>query len=249
MDGENLERALERLINKEVKLVTEPFSNKYYCQSRFVNEEGKYQGYNYIEIVSPSKYVSGQVKISEDHEDHKWIHISNALEEELTLESKKSLQEFYKDIVKKEEIKPESGSPFILVGRVLIKKSEKEDLYLFVRRNSEQIYSNKWELPGGKLRSLESLDEHLKREVLEETDINISIINNHLAAYSNISSEGIFKGFTYVNIIASGIYESGNIKLGSEHNDFKWLTIEQIKELDLAPYMIPGINQIFFKKK
>jgi 8-oxo-dGTP diphosphatase len=246
--GEDLERSLERLTDKESKIVTEPLSNKYYCQSRYVNEEGKYQGYNYIEIARPAKYISGQVKISEGHEDYKWIHIKSALEEELTLETKKSLQELYKDISER-EVKTGTEVPFLLAGRVLIKKSEKDNLYLFIKRSSEQVYANKWELPGGKLRTLESLDEHLKREVLEETGINVSIINNHLAVYSRVSDEGLFKGFTYVNIVASGIYESGNVKLGPDHNGFKWLSIEEIKNLDLAFYMIPAINQIFFKKE
>ena len=60
----------------------------------------------------------------------------------------------------------------IIVNRALIQN--KEGKYLFIQRASNQEYeADKWELPGGKMDQFETLEEHVIREVYEETGLVI----------------------------------------------------------------------------
>ena len=52
---------------------------------------------------------------------------------------------------------------------------KKENRYLIVQRNRKKHLGLKWEFPGGKVRSNESFEEALIREIKEELNITISV--------------------------------------------------------------------------
>ncbi|MCO6003391.1 NUDIX domain-containing protein [Actinoallomurus purpureus] len=46
--------------------------------------------------------------------------------------------------------------------------------FLLVRKSCEDPYNpGKWEFPGGRMESAEGLDQHVRREVLEETGLQV----------------------------------------------------------------------------
>lgn len=83
--------------------------------------------------------------------------------------------------------------------------------------------SGKWSFPGGHIDYGETVDESLKREVKEEANIDIEII-------SPIKTDVIKD--TYTTIFAAK-YVSGEIKLSEEHSDYRWVKIDEMKNMNL----------------
>jgi len=52
---------------------------------------------------------------------------------------------------------------------------KKGNLYLVAQRNRDKYMGLKWEFPGGKVESNETLQEALTREIYEELNININV--------------------------------------------------------------------------
>ena len=53
----------------------------------------------------------------------------------------------------------------------------KDKRVLIAQRAPEDNLSDKWELPGGKIESRETPQECLKREIREELDVDIEVLN------------------------------------------------------------------------
>jgi len=83
--------------------------------------------------------------------------------------------------------------------------------------------SGKWSFPGGHIDYGESIEESLKREVKEETNLNIEIL-------SPIKANVIDNTYT---IIFAAKYISGEIKLSEEHSKYRWVEIDEMKNMDL----------------
>lgn len=113
----------------------------------------------------------------------------------------------------------------------------KDGKILITQRSEFMSLPLKWEFPGGKLEDYESPEECLRRELKEELNINIHVLeklveNNH--DYKDIS-------ITLIPYLAR--INSGNINL-SEHNDFKFVTKDEIINFDFAEADVPIIHQI-----
>lgn len=123
---------------------------------------------------------------------------------------------------------------------VIIKKGDK---YLVAKRADwEKAFPSKWTVPGGKLEKSDYInlpkdtgsfwynifEKVAKREVLEEVGLNIKNIG-YLTSMSFIRPEGI--PAIIVSLYAD--YESGEIKLENSLTDYKWVTLEESKKVDL----------------
>jgi len=245
--GENIEDAVERQVNSETNVIVDPIPGSYFCHSRLVLDEGKYKDHTYVEISMAGNYVAGEVKITEEHTEFKWVPASRALEFDLSLESKKAIVNYVREI--RFPLKPYGPQkvPVLLVARALIKNEKNQ--YLLLKRAREDVYQGQWELPGGKLNNLETLGTHLKREVFEETGLVIEIIEPSIHIYSNIANKGKYVGYTYINITNEAEIISGDVKLNQrEHEKFGWFSKEEIFKLDIADYMKLPLTEILMRK-
>ena len=104
---------------------------------------------------------------------------------------------------------------------------------LLMLRNNEPL-KNGWFIPGGRVFHGETLDEALLRVLKEETSLE-SI---------KIEQKGIMTFFWPEVHIISIMYhvevEKNNVKMNSEHRDFKW--VSKITE-DNHPYLIQMIKK------
>ncbi|WP_194973063.1 (deoxy)nucleoside triphosphate pyrophosphohydrolase [Aquiflexum lacus] len=110
-------------------------------------------------------------------------------------------------------------------GRVLCtQRSENMDLPL------------KWEFPGGKMEENESAEECLKREIMEELNIEIEVLESF---ESNIHQYSPAKKIELIPLLCC--FKSGNMVL-KEHKTFCWKKVGSLSELDWAAADIPIVQ-------
>ena len=112
---------------------------------------------------------------------------------------------------------------------------EKDGLIFCAQRPEGKSLGGCWEFPGGKLENGETPEEALIREIKEEFDSEIEVIS-FLNEASYEYDFGIATMKTYLSKLISG-----ELKL-LEHQDSKWLPIEELSELEWAPVDIPAVE-------
>jgi 8-oxo-dGTP diphosphatase len=100
-----------------------------------------------------------------------------------------------------------------------------EDSILMGIRGKEPNYG-KWILPGGGVNFLESVKATLEREILEETNMSISI-ENLIGAYEIISPPNEHRVILYW----WAKYIDGDIRPSSDLLDAKFLTRDEVQKL------------------
>jgi 8-oxo-dGTP diphosphatase len=116
-----------------------------------------------------------------------------------------------------------------LAAYALLRNSENK--CLFLRRSSDsKTNPGRWEPPGGKVEPGELLDEALRREVFEETNLQI-VVRRLLGAI-----EFELPAIKVACLIMEGRIMSGDIHLSSEHDAHQWLRLEEIRQVDLATH-------------
>jgi len=87
-------------------------------------------------------------------------------------------------------------------------------------------HPGKWEFPGGKLKTGESPEKCIRREISEELGVTVlvdSLLPSVLHSYSN----GAIRLIPFICSI-----EEDEIRL-TEHSACKWYTLDELAELDL----------------
>lgn len=116
----------------------------------------------------------------------------------------------------------------------------KDGKVLAAQRSENMSLPLKWEFPGGKINQGESEEECLKRELLEELNLSITIkarLSNSLHHYGNFS---IMLIPFLVDYIESEI-------ILHEHNQIDWFTMEDLTKLDWAPADVPVLAEFLEK--
>lgn len=120
------------------------------------------------------------------------------------------------------------GKPFVLsVNAVILDKRAR--CLVLKRSLTSRTNAGKWDFPGGKLDPNESFQTALEREVLEETGLVISLDNVLGVAESEQSERRI----AYIFMRART--EAGKLTLSHEHDDYAWVSVEEVTQLDLCP--------------
>jgi 8-oxo-dGTP diphosphatase len=123
----------------------------------------------------------------------------------------------------------------IEVVAAVIKNQEGLTLALQRGESSKQYISKKWEFPGGKIESGETLQEALRRELVEELKIEASIGEIVTTVYHTYPDFRLIMHAFHCQII------SGELTL-TEHLDKKWLSSSDLISLDWAAADIPIVD-------
>ena len=118
--------------------------------------------------------------------------------------------------------------------KVIIRNST--GLYLFLERRDILPGHDKtsWDIPGGRIEPNEALDDALRREVREELGVEL------VGKPQLMNAQDIFvptKNFHVVRLTYIVDIESIDVTLSDEHIDYKWLTIEEVLQLHVEPFL------------
>ena len=112
--------------------------------------------------------------------------------------------------------------------KILLKN--KEGKHLILKRSAEkypEAGSDLWDIVGGRIDPGSPLIDNLKREIKEETGLDLmsepSLV--HAQDILRVAGKHVVR-LTYVGDI------DGEIVLSDEHDDYKWLTLDEIIKLE-----------------
>lgn len=101
-------------------------------------------------------------------------------------------------------------------GRVLLARRVKHEKFL----------AGYYEMPGGKVEFGEDIKEALKREFLEEVNLNVEV-GNPFRIYSYVTEQGDRQNIEIFFLTELNDYPE-NLKLGNEHDDYQWVSKEEL---------------------
>ena len=120
--------------------------------------------------------------------------------------------------------------PYGLTMRGLARKN---DAILILKRHPKsKTNPNRWELPGGKVDPGEDFDKALTREFNEETSLDIGLGDLIGAAQENFPHKKTIAIVMNVSILSDEI----KVKISEEHVDWKWATIDEIRDLEISTW-------------
>ena len=112
-----------------------------------------------------------------------------------------------------------------------------EGAVLVVHREIDSMQGNKWEFPGGKVEFGEDPAVSLKREIMEELNLTISV-GNPIAI-----SADILGGDHYIMIALECEIIGGNLFLNVGQN-YQWVRPSEFANLEWAALDIPMLDRI-----
>lgn len=119
----------------------------------------------------------------------------------------------------------------------------KDGQYLILRRAlNKKMFPGRWTLPGGGLTADDYINlpkdtpdawyyvlaNSLKREIKEETDLDVDGLN-YLLDLAFVRPDGI----PVITLSWFGPWKSGKVRLNDENIDYKWVTLAEAKNYDL----------------
>ena len=110
-----------------------------------------------------------------------------------------------------------------VVGAIILNEKNK---VLIMSRKTDDFMGGIDELPSGNMEQGENIYDSLIREVKEETNLDIVNVKLYIGSFDYISGKG--KKARQYNFVLD-VKNTGNIIL-TEHDEYKWLTIEEIRK-------------------
>ena len=124
-----------------------------------------------------------------------------------------------------------------IVGGALFQKGK----LLVVKRTKERVlWPNLWEIPGGRVEGNESDEEALIREFLEETTIKIRIFKKYNEFYYKYAGKDSVESDFIIQADRFAVKIDPN-----EHTEYRWVTEEQLKNLEISPDTRKSIEKAF----
>ncbi len=129
----------------------------------------------------------------------------------------------------------------IVVAGILCNK----DKFLVLQRDvNESIFPGKWELPSGKVDFGEDPYVALQREIKEETGIDILNAHPILCTHYTIEKPDNQRHTVQIIYLAyTDQNETINIRLSDEHQAHKWISPEELENLDTFDDMITILKE------
>ena len=92
-----------------------------------------------------------------------------------------------------------------------------------------------WEFPGGKVEADETPEEALARELREELKIDVTV-GEFIVTATHEAGTAVIELSTYLCTIIEGV------PVLTEHEEFRWLPVSQLSDVEWAPADIPTVE-------
>ncbi|BDH60311.1 NUDIX hydrolase [Lysinibacillus sp. PLM2] len=125
-----------------------------------------------------------------------------------------------------------------VVGAII--ENDKNEIFCALR-GPEMSLANYWEFPGGKIEAGETPEQALTREIKEEFNCSIEVgekVEDTTYEYEKV----IVRLETYMAKLVDGQ------PVALEHAETKWVSREEITEMNFAPADIPAVEKIANEK-
>jgi len=113
---------------------------------------------------------------------------------------------------------------------IIIGVIKNKNRYLMTKRKSPKKEWNKWQFPGGGINFGESLEMALKREIKEETNLDVKKLVFTQKIFEVVRKKEKWHGLLIVYLCL--IKKTQKIILNNEASDFDWFTYQEILSLD-----------------
>jgi 8-oxo-dGTP diphosphatase len=138
--------------------------------------------------------------------------------------------------------------PVVGVGAIVLRGSGESREVLLIRRGSEPL-KGQWSLPGGGLETGEKLEDGLRREVREETGLEVNILGL-AGVYDRIMPDAAGKAqFHYVLIDYVCGVAGGMMKAGGDAAEVRWVAEQGLDALEITALTLPVIKEVLAKAK
>jgi 8-oxo-dGTP diphosphatase len=128
--------------------------------------------------------------------------------------------------------------PFIGVGGVIFRR----DQVLLVRRGKEPGLGQ-WSIPGGVVRTGETLKEALVREVLEETHLEVEVMTlvKVLERIFRDADDRVAYHYVLVDFLCQ--CRGGELKADSDAQDARFVSLRDLPSYDIAPVTLEVLHR------
>lgn len=125
----------------------------------------------------------------------------------------------------------------------------KEDKILILRRHPKSRNNpHKYELPGGKVDPREFFDIALIREFKEETNLEVEIESLFEVVQDEFISRRTNRPISTVQLMMNLEIISGELQISDEHDDFKWVSNGELKNLYNDDMLTPTLRKTLEKR-
>lgn len=121
-------------------------------------------------------------------------------------------------------------SPIVAVGAVILKDNN----VLLVKRGNEP-YRGYWSIPGGRVRFGERIRDALRREVREETGLDVEIGRLVCVLKMIVKSKSGEPVFDYLILDYLSNVIGGELRPSSDVDEVKWVPLEDVDSYKLVP--------------
>jgi 8-oxo-dGTP diphosphatase len=114
---------------------------------------------------------------------------------------------------------------------------EKDGLIFAARRKATKHLGGLWEFPGGKIELDETPEGCLARELTEEFGIEVQV--------GLFFGESIYDyGEKTIRLLAFHVEHVGGDFMLNDHDELRWLAIDELDEVEWAPADIPLLEKV-----
>lgn len=122
--------------------------------------------------------------------------------------------------------------------RVVAGVFQSENQVLVCKRKPGKAAGGKWEFPGGKMEAGESAEEALRRELIEELNVQIANVGGLIWRETTTNSSSSVD-------LACYWVETDTFPISStDHDELRWCFVEELKQLDFAEADIPVVREL-----
>ena len=139
-------------------------------------------------------------------------------------------------MAKRSPVNTKIRSPkMIRVTAAIIESNDK--ILIAQRKSGDDLFGGLWEFPGGKIENGETPEECMARELMEELEIKVEV-GTLITSNKHRYPDGIFE------LLAYRVQHIGGDFVLNDHDEIKWISIDEISNFDFPPANTPIINYL-----